>query len=316
MKFRTEIDPNSNGIRPIDFTSNSLFLGSCFSENIARKFDFHKLNFAENPYGILFNPASISQIFKDLESNKDYSAADLGQRDGLFFSLNHHSTFNNTDPEHVLSEIRSSQENLKSLLPKLTHVFISLGTAWVYRHLQTNSIVANCHKLPSSNFEKELLSPEAIFQALNSTVQYIESCAKDKVQFILTLSPVRHLKDGFSENSLSKAHLRTAIGRLERENKNVCYFPAAEILLDDLRDYRFYDKDLIHPSQEAVNYIWEKFSKVFFQAPTRENLKKIKQLRASMDHRPFNPESEEHKKFKDKLLSKIRDIENELGIEF
>ncbi len=316
MKFRTEIDPNSAGIRPIDFTSNSLFLGSCFSENIARKFDFHKLKSTENPYGILFNPVSIHQMFKDLEQAGDYSTANLGERDGLFFSLNHHSKFNNTDPEIILSEIRSSQENLKSLLPNLTHVFISLGTAWVYRHLQTNSIVANCHKMPSSEFVKELLSPDEIFHALHRTIEYINSYTNDKVQVILTLSPVRHLKDGFSENSLSKAHLRTAIGRLERENKNISYFPAAEILLDDLRDYRFYQKDMLHPSQEAVSYIWEKFTKVFFQASTIENLQKIKQLRTSLNHRPFNPESEEHKRFKNKLLSKIRDIENELDIEF
>lgn len=310
MKFRTAIKSISAKPKPINFESKSLFLGSCFAENFAAKFDYLKLANDQNPYGILYNPWSIAKIFQDLKENKSYTAEDLVPSGEVWTSLNHHSRFNHLKSEDVVLDIQSAIEELKNNKGIYTHVFISLGTAWIYRFLQTDRYVANCHKIPASEFEKNLLSLEEI----NTALKQIISSFSNEVQFTLTLSPVRHIKDGVEENALSKSLLRVAIDQIVKEYTNVCYFPSYEIMIDDLRDYRFYERDLVHPREEAIDYIWDIFEKAFFDKKTQQYLKQITEVQKGLAHRPFNPNSESNLLFKRKIELKIKSLENDLGV--
>ena len=307
MKFRTKIKATP-AVNQIDYDSNVVLLGSCFSEHMEEKFDYFKFEPYSNPYGILFHPKAIEKSVIDCLAQKQYGIEDLYQYNGTWLSLDHHSSFDQRNPDEVLSGINKNLLDGYNALKMASHVIITLGTSWVYKWKDDNSIVGNCHKIPQKKFDKILLSSEQILGSLKNIVAQIQS-VNQQASFIFTVSPVRHLKDGFIENTLSKALLHKAIHTLMKELP-LSYFPAYEIMMDDLRDYRFYKSDLIHPNEMAVDYIWEIFKENWMSEATIELMAEVEEIQRSLSHRPFDPDSDMHQKFLNKLEQKISSLKS------
>ena len=315
MKLQTEIPlkPEEN---QIDYASKILLLGSCFSENIGEKFDYFKFQNLQNPFGVIFNPVSIEKLIVRAVENRAFSEEDIFQHKGIWKCFEVHSELSSLDKSEFLKNLNSALQNLREALFSSTHIIFTFGTAWVYRTinastpLSTGKIVANCHKLPQQNFAKELLSMEEISKSLQ-TIFYKISTVNPAAVLINTVSPVRHIKDGFSENSLSKAHLISAIHQslsLPMQSKRHYYFPSFEIMMDELRDYRFYAEDMLHPNKTAIEIIWQKFSKVWISSETETLQKEIASIQNGLKHRPFNPEGADHLQFSEKLQQKITSL--------
>lgn len=302
MKFRTKIK-HAPGKHPIDYNSNVVLLGSCFSEHMEAKFKYFQFETFSNPYGILFNPKAIEKAVIDCVHQKEFDIADLHQHNDTWLSLSHHSNFNQRDPEKVLTAINKKLMEGYKALKTASHVIITLGTSWVYQWKQDDSIVGNCHKIPQKEFYKLLLSSEQINTSLHNIIEQVQGINKE-VNFIFTVSPVRHLKDGFAENTLSKALLHQAIHSLEKDLP-VSYFPAYEIMMDDLRDYRFYKSDMIHPNEMAVDYIWDIFKDTWMTESTHSLMEEVEQIQRSLAHKPFDKDSDQHQQFLVKLEDKI-----------
>lgn len=280
-----------------------LSFGSCFSENIGDKLKEHKFDVLVNPYGILFNPISVCTAINECLENKSYLEADLNNNKEIHFSFNHHSRFAGLNKAEVLESINSSISQANSYLSDANVVVLTFGTAWVYRLKETNQVVANCYKLPNTLFNKELLSINEIVAEVSDSINKLRS-VNPSVKIITTISPVRHWKDGVVENQQSKATLHLALKGINEKFDNSVYFPSYEIVLDELRDYRFYANDMLHPSELAVDYIWEKFSNSFFSKETKELNKRITQLNKEKNHKPFNPGSDEFIAFSRQLVEK------------
>ncbi len=306
MKFRTEIKCKPVS-QQIDHESKIVLLGSCFSEHMEAKFDHFKFDSFSNPFGILFHPLAIEKAIKDCISEAYYSKSNLLEHNNLWLSLNHHSKFDHTDPEKTLIAINQNIKHGHLALKKASHVIITLGTSWVYKWNEDGQIVGNCHKIPQKRFIKKLLTSEEILSSLKGIIEKVKSI-NNQVDFIFTLSPVRHLRDGFIENALSKALLLKAIHEL-KEDSCVHYFPAYEIMMDDLRDYRFYNSDMIHPNETAVGYIWELFVNSWLSDASRKLMLEIDEIQRSLAHRPFDSGSEAHKRFILVLEEKIDQLE-------
>ena len=306
MRFRTEIQCNPSS-KQIDHQSKIVLLGSCFSEHMEGKFDHFKFDILSNPFGILFHPLAIEKAVQDCIAENYYSQTSLLKHNDSWLSLNHHSRFDNSDPEKALADINENIAQGHSALKNASHVIITLGTSWVYKWNQNGQIVGNCHKIPQKKFTKSLLSSEEILSSLKRIVKQIRS-VNQEAHFIFTVSPVRHLKDGFIENSLSKALLLSAIHEIAKD-AGIFYFPAYEIMLDDLRDYRFYKRDMIHPNEMAVDYIWDLFSNSWISQISRELMTEIDDIQRSLAHRPFDSNSEGHKKFLAVLEEKIEALQ-------
>lgn len=284
-------------IQPIEqrivYGDKLLFLGSCFADeigNICKGLGFDAL---VNPFGVLFNPASISQSVERLESGKDFTKDDVIEVGGEFFcTFSHNTEFWNPSPEKLLETVNSSLNSARQHFMHAKWIVISLGTSWIYRHKQRGLIVSNCHKLPSQLFQREFLTTEQSTELLS---QFVEK-HKDK-KFIFTISPLRHLKDGLHENQISKAALLLAVDEICKHFGNAHYFPAYEILLDELRDYRFYKEDMIHPTEQAVRYIWERFTDFAIAESELPAMKQAQELKLMLQHKVFFPESEAFRKF-------------------
>ena len=282
-----------------------LFLGSCFADeigNICKGLGFDAL---VNPFGVLFNPASICQSVERLESGKVYTKDDVIEVGGEFFcTFSHNTEFWNPSPERLLETVNGSLNSARQHFLQTKWIVISLGTSWIYRHKQHGLIVSNCHKLPSQLFQREFLTTEQSTELLSQLVEKHE----DK-QFIFTVSPLRHLKDGLHENQISKAALLLAVDEICKHFGNAHYFPAYEILLDELRDYRFYKEDMIHPTEQAVRYIWERFTDFAIAKSELPAMKQVSELKLMLQHKVFFPESESFRKFEAMKDSKMADFE-------
>ena len=318
MKLQTEI-PLSPEKNQIDYSSKILLLGSCFSENIGVKFDYFKFQNIQNPFGVIFNPFSIEKLVIRAIENVPFSESDIFQYNQIWKCFEVHSRFSALTKEGLLSSLNSSLQNFREALFSSTHIIFTYGTTWVYRDLKSGEIVANCHKLPQQNFTKELLSIEEISKSIESIFSKILEI-NPTATIINTVSPVRHIKDGFTENSLSKAHLISAIHQsvslraqtlsLRAQSRSLYYFPSFEIMMDELRDYRFYAEDMLHPNKTAIEIIWQKFSEVWISPETESLQKEIASIQSGLNHRPFNPESVEHLQFSENLREKIASLEN------
>ena len=314
MKFRTELDiPKEKNT--INYNSKIVLFGSCFTENIEKHLNYFKFKNTSNSHGILFNPKSIEKAVHDCIFNKEYKQNDLNYFDDIWFSFNHHTKFSSTYLAKILKQINEDITNTHNAILTASHVLITLGTSWVYRNKESENLVANCHKIPQGNFKKEILSIDEITEILNQIISLIQEVNK-KTTIIFTVSPVRHLKDGFVENAQSKASLHTAIHQVI-DNENTFYFPSYEIMMDDLRDYRFYKNDLLHPNKFAMAYIWEKFKNSWIDEKMYYLMKEIDSIQKSLHHKPFREKSEKHQQFLKKLDSKIQAISNKIPyIEF
>lgn len=305
-EFRTVIKPIQNK-NSIDYNSNVLLFGSCFTEHISGKLNYFKFKQVTNPFGILFNSSAIKTAVEHCVNNTVYTENDLKYHNELWFSLNHHTCFSSPNCATTLKAINTKITEAHASLKEATHIIITLGTAWVYTHKETEIIVGNCHKLPQNKFNKSLQSIEAITNDL-STIKTAIRSINPKCTILYTVSPIRHLRDGVTENSLSKAHLLSAIQAHIKITSNTFYIPAYEIMIDDLRDYRFYTDDMLHPNSTAINYIWNYFKESWILEKVFPLMKEIENLQKTLNHRPFNTDTEAFKSFKETLNKKIADF--------
>jgi len=306
LSFRTEIHPMKYTFK-INHTHKLLFIGSCFADNLSKKLNQHKFNTLNNPFGVLFNPASIAHRINDILFKKNYDENDLTYYNEEWISFKHHGSFSNPDKQKCLHQINSKLKESKIFIKNVDFVFITLGTSIAYQLKSSKEIVSNCHKFPASHFVKVFLSADESLKLLYDCIINVNKI-NPNVKIIFTLSPIRYIKDDFIENSLSKAHLRIAIHELTKKFSSVFYFPAFEILMDDLRDYRFYNPDKIHPSETAIDYMWNFFSQAFFNAETMKCNNYIKDINMALLHKPKNKDSQLYKLFKDKQLKKVYNI--------
>ena len=308
MNFTTEISIPHNP-NPIDYDSKIVSLGSCFAENMGDKFQYFKFQSTTNPFGIIFNPVSIEKIIYRVVNNLLFTEDDIFFHNERWHCLEVHSDLSHSDAGEFLVNLNHILEETKKQLQEATHIIITYGTSWVYRNIEKNEVVANCHKVPQKYFSKELLYVEIIKESIENTIRLIQ-LINPNCNFIFTVSPVRHLKDGFVENQWSKANLITAIHNLLSENRNLQseYFLSYEIMMDELRDYRFYAEDMLHPSQTAIDYIWERFSESCIDKNSFQTMKDVQEIQKGLNHRSFNPDSEQHLKFVSKLYQKINFI--------
>ncbi|MDY2587898.1 GSCFA domain-containing protein [Winogradskyella aquimaris] len=296
----------------IDYTSKLMLLGSCFSENIGSKFEYHKFQSEINPFGILFHPIAVENLITRSINKDFYKEDDLISHNEIWSCFDAHSKMNAFSKKDLLNNLNDTIESTHKNINTATHLIITLGTAWVYRYIASDRIVANCHKIPQKQFLKELLPIDDIVASLEKIVALVRS-VNPEVNFIFTVSPVRHLKDGFVENNQSKAHLLAAIHQLVEPRKRLFYFPSYEIMMDELRDYRFYNQDMIHPNDVAIDYIWEKFKTVWLTQEAILTLKKVASIQAKKAHRPFHPNSEAHRHFLQQLKIEIDALQKEVS---
>lgn len=310
MQFRTYIN-----IKPaaeqIDHTKSIFSLGSCFAENIASRLQRAKFHVVSSPTGILFNPESIANtldkltLFTNADAAKRLIEAELRNTDGRWYNYNFHSVFCDSNKVHATDKMVSAHMAGVNALQSADIVIITFGTAWAYYLKECGEVVANCHKQPQSLFSRQLLSVEHIAKRYD---KLLSDGALAQKRVIFTVSPIRHLADGAEDNSLSKATLRVAIAELVRNHSNVEYFPSFEIVNDELRDYRFYADDMVHPSPLAIDYIWQRFSEYAFNTTTRQLIEQIARITQAAEHKPFEPTSEAHKHFCRQKLSQIEEL--------
>lgn len=297
-EFRTQltITPKPS----IDHGSGIITAGSCFADNIGEKLSENKFKTLVNPLGVCYNPVSIHKGF--LSNSVDTRLLIESQQSWRHFDF--HSKFSHTDKTGLVEMLSQELENVRSF--KADVVILTYGTAWVYRYRE--QIVANCHKRPGAEFQKILLTPEQIIESFSDLHKKINK------KIILTLSPVRHIKDTLELNQVSKSVLRVAIHEIQKKFPDVDYFPAYEIMMDDLRDYRFYEADMIHPSKVAIDYIWEKFGERYFSAGTRQLNSQWQKVLQSIRHRAFQPTSKQHTGFLKRTLADLQELKKQLDV--
>ena len=303
MNFRTEVLLNKAGL-DISYSDRLFFVGSCFSNNIGQRLADLKFKTMVNPTGVLYNPCSIAQLVERVAEEKLFSDCDFFCEKGIWNSFHLHSSFSALSLDDIKNNANQSIVAAHDFLCHASVVVITLGTSWVYKK-HDGSIVSNCHKLPSCNFQRSRLSVEEIVTCLENMIRDLHGINK-LLNVVFTVSPIRHWKDGAHGNQLSKSTLLMAIDALQNNHPDsVSYFPSYEIMMDDLRDYRFYADDMLHPSSQAVDYIFQKFSDSYFSAETVSCSKLVQNIISDVNHRPINPESEEYKKFLGAVIKKI-----------
>lgn len=300
MKFRTTIPIVKLPVK-INHQNKIFLIGSCFTENIVNKLQYHQFKTFCNPNGILYNPLSIFKSIESIVDNKKIIKEDLQFKSDHYYHFDFHSSYADRDWEVLLQRIKIEREKANLFLSQANIIFISLGTAWYYE--RNGEIVASCHKHPASEFDKKIADPDTIKKAFDIFRSKLFKI-NPNLKVVFTISPVRHLKDGFIENHRSKALLINSVHELCEQFLNTYYFPSYEIMMDDLRDYRFYKHDLLHPNDLAINYIWNYFEKVFFSDETIILNKQIDKFKKSLKHKPLRL-GKEYNSFREELSKKI-----------
>jgi hypothetical protein len=303
MNFTTKI-PIFKYHNPIDYNSKILSLGSCFAENMGEKFEYFKFQNTVNPFGIIFNPISIEKLIHRAINKIEFTESDIFFHNERWHCFEVHSDLSSSSSELLLANLNKVLHSFRSQIQEATHLIFTYGTSWVYRNKVSNEIVANCHKVAQNQFDKEILSVETIEKSIKNTIDLVKKI-NPNCNFIFTISPVRHIKDGFVENQRSKAHLITALHSSNFQLPTSSYFPSYEILMDELRDYRFYADDMLHPSQAAIDYIWIKFFENYVDEKEFATMQQVCDIQKALHHKPFNPNSESHQKFLKNLNQKI-----------
>lgn len=310
--FRTELNPDPSPNK-ITLETPVLTIGSCFADAIGNRLVENKLPALCNPFGVIFNPVSILRLL-EFSLSKTYPPPDsYDQRDEVFFNYFFHSALSTLDPNDLKDRIRNRIDEVHDFLSKCKWLVLSLGTAWVYQRIDNGEIVANCHKIPSHRFKKFLLSRKRILEDFERFYQLLRQFNPD-IRIILTVSPVRHIRDSLELNQVSKATLRLVCHSAVQEYDRLIYFPSYELVLDDLRDYRFYGPDMIHPSVEAEEYIWQKFTQAYFDNQALEFLKLWKGIKSSLYHRPFHLTTTKHQEFLKKTLARLESLDYPVNV--
>lgn len=303
MDFRTIVPVQTPDFH-LTYADKLMVMGSCFAENLGKQLQECGFKATLNPFGVLYNPASVGTGLQRLWHNRLFRDDELVEYDGMYHSFSHHGSFSGTDRKKTLDHINRSFKKAAVDLRETTCLIITFGTAWVYTLPSTDQVVANCHKLPESGFLRRQLSVDEIELFYMDLLDLLFEARPD-LNVLFTVSPIRHMKDGFHENTVSKAILHLAIEGLCESFDRVHYYPAFELLMDDLRDYRYYAEDMVHPSPVTLHYIWENFSDTFFQKPTKEIVHQVQQIRKAMLHRQLHPDNEFYKSFAKKNIASI-----------
>ena len=293
----------------ISYDEKIVFIGSCFSEEIGNRLADLKFNILQNPNGILYDPLSISRAIFSYIENLRFNHENLFESNGIWHSWQHHSSFSGVNKNEVASKIISSQNEAHSFLKEAKFLFITFGTAYYYQLKKDKEIVANCHKAPSHFFEKKLLPVPEIIDATTKAIKALQRF-NPSIKIILTVSPVKHVRDGIVESNRSKARLIEATHSIIEQEENVFHFPSFELVNDILRDYRFYKSDLVHPADSAIDFVFEKFSDSFFDVQTKKIMDEIKKIKAAINHKSFFKESEAHKKFIEAQIKDVQRLQN------
>jgi hypothetical protein len=307
--FRTELVVPPASIS-INYHSPVLAIGSCFVSHIGSRLLNLKFPITINPFGIVFNPASVVSSLERLSAGTPFSADELFQHHQLWHSPAHHGQFSHPDPNTSLFRINQALTQGHQALQQSTRLIITLGTAQVFIRRDTGQIVANCHKLPGHLFERRRLSVQDIVEHLSRVFIQLKN-QQPELQIILTVSPVRYLREGFTENQRSKASLLLATEALSENFSFVHYFPAYELFMDDLRDYRFCEPDMIHPNATAIEYIWQAFISAFIDDNSRVIMQRITKINSSLNHKALHPESDAHRQFVRQWLHQVAVLETD-----
>lgn len=313
MKFHLNYTPPKSEFE-INHSHKIFMIGSCFSENVGKRLSANKFNVLSNPFGTLFNPLSIHLSLQNTLKQEKANEKFLLEHQGSYYSYLHHSSIHADSKEELIEKINSATENAFQFLKNTDELIITFGTAFYYHHKQLGETVANCHKQPGNLFDKKLLSVNEIVSSYSELIKNISNINPGS-KIIFTVSPVKYLKDGVIENNISKSVLLLAVHELVSQHKNCFYFPAYELVNDDLRDYRFYKEDLAHPNEQAIQYVWQKFSETFFSEKTREVNKEIEKLNSALNHRVMNEQNLEYQKLQDFISAqreKIKALESNL----
>lgn len=308
MDFRTIIPVEK--LPELDYNHHYLMLGSCFAEYMSDYMNEYQFDVTINPYGIMFSPTAIVRALREaaygmLQENH------IRQVNERWVYLNAHSDWDQLSREEIIAVQKHQRTVLKEAIVKSKWIQITLGTAWVYRDIETDMYVANCHKIPQNQFEKKLLGVDEIEAQLRK-IEYYISELNPSAQIIYTISPVRHSKDGWIENQRSKAHLITALHQYRQGKAHIHYFPSYEIVMDELRDYRFYDRDMLHPSSLARDYIWERFCQASISSNTFQLMNEVGWINRALAHRPFNSETEAYQQFVAQIEQRITALQQKL----
>ncbi len=306
MKFRTETDFIPAQL-PIEIDSRIFSIGSCFAGEIHELLSRGQLQTLHNPFGTLFHPLAIHTAVRRLHDARDYSDEDFIFYNERYISPDHHSSFDNRYLHKSLEKINHSLQQGNAFLQQASHIIITYGTAWVYDFLPKQVTVANCHKIPGRFFKKRLLTDTEITTALRETIELLTDMAPQGLQIYFTLSPVRHTRDGLVENQLSKAKLLCAMHEVIADYPHCSYLPVYETLIDDLRDYRFYREDLVHPTEQAVRYVWEKFSATHLTDNCLRFVSENFKIASALEHKPSDNEDPDYLEFRAKLKERIQE---------
>lgn len=319
--FRTVVTPEKSPFL-LSHSDKMVSIGSCFSENIGKKFKEYKFTINVNPFGQQYNPHSIAMAIERLLNPILYTEKDLVYHDELYHSYDHHGSFSRSTAEETLQVINDNLLQASEDLKKATVLFLTFGTSHVFelkdtrqQTQDTGRIVSNCHKLSGTQFEKRLMKPDEIVSVLNTALSKL-STVNRQLSTVFTVSPVRYFAFGHHENTVSKAHLFAAIHQLQEQQPDYFYFPAYELVMDDLRDYRFFAEDMLHPNYQATDYVWEKLCAAMLEPKTLALMRDMDELLLAARHRPRNPASEAHKKFVEKNLEKLNKLEKEFALRF
>ena len=305
MQFRTQITIQKTK-SPIDYHSKMVSIGSCFAENMAQKFDYFKFQNIANPFGIMFNVISIENIIDRIVANKLFAEKDIFFHNDAWHCFEVHSCLSHPDKDIYIDQLNLILLQTKGYFSDATHFIFTFGTSWIYRNVANNQVVANCHKMAQSHFKKELISIEATLKSIENIILMITSI-NPKANFIFTVSPVRHIKDGFFENNVSKGILHQAFfsvlhsQELRGAKNNIEIFPSFEIIMDELRDYRFFEVDMLHPNQIAIDYVWQQFVSSNINSNTQIVLKKVEAIQKMLSHRSINSNAKSTKKLQQKI---------------
>lgn len=310
MEFRTTIRNYEKKLN-IKHTHKIMLIGSCFSDNIGSKLNHAMFNTLINPFGTVYNPASILNEINHIVSNENISENDMFFANGMWNHFLFHSHFSKADKHTAISHMNDCLTQAHNYLRQCDFIFITLGTAFVYEHKSSQMIVSNCHKLPAKDFQKRMLTCNEVKACLSKIIATISEYAP-QTKIIFTVSPIRHIADGLEANQMSKCTLRVAIGEIIAENHDKCdYFPAYEIMMDDLRDYRFYSSDMIHPSDVAIDYIWDTFKATYFNDNTAQTIARCERISKRLAHRPMTENLEAIERFKTETIEITQKLQQE-----
>ncbi len=304
MKFRTEVDIKESE-KKIEVEDKIFSIGSCFASEMSDLLQKGQLQTINNPFGTIFNPFSIRNAVKRLHDAGFYEEEELITFNDEFISLDHHTSFDTRYIHQTLDKINKKIEEGNSFLQSSNWIIITYGTSFIYEFIPKQKLVANCHKIPQKFFEKRLLTHQELTDSIHDTILNLKDICKEDVQFLFTVSPVRHTKDGMIENQLSKSKLITAVHEVISQFENCHYLPVYEIVMDDLRDYRFYKEDMIHPNNPAVNYIFEKFGGAYFSEDTKDFIKENFKIMKALEHKTEDEKDPKFIEFRKKLNQRI-----------